>query len=532
MWVREQTFGNKDGSTRTYLHLVESRRVNGKVRQTLIHTLGRRDVLQESGALDKLIASLTRHSQRQWVELEALPLLGRSSREYGPVLVFWRLWEKLGLHHLFQELYRRSPVEFPVEEAVFGMVLNRLLGPDSKLGAYEWLKREVYRPEFEGLELHHLYRALDFLDGYKGLVEEALFLKDRYLFGLDVDLVFFDTTSTYFEGRGPEGLAELGYSRDRRSDRVQVVVGLVMTRDGIPVAHHVFPGNTADITAFRYAVADLRKRFAVRRVVAVADRGVVSEPLLEALDKEEVGYIVGIPLRKWRAADRVLRRAGRYHVVAENLRVKEVWDNGQRYVICHNQEREPEDARRRMEVVAALEAELTRSGLAGLAKQKGYRRYIKVQDGGQAEVNWKMVKRDERYDGKFLLRSNTELSATEIGLAYKDLWRVEHAFRELKTGLEMRPVRHWTASRVRGHFDICFLALVMETTLARLLKENRPEANYAQVLTDLRQVKAALLELSGRPFLLRMELQGQAYDAFQAVGLRPPPRLQPLPQST
>jgi hypothetical protein len=219
-----------------------------------------------------------------------------------------------------------------------------------------WVREQTFRPEFGGLELHHLYRALDFLDGYKGIVEEELFLKDRDLFGLDVDLVFFDTTSTYFEGRGPEGLAELGYSRDRRSDRVQVVVGLVMTRDGMPVAHHVFPGNTADITAFRYAVADLRKRFAVHRVVAVADKGVVSEPLLEALDKEEVGYIVGIPLRKWRAADRVLRRAGRYHVVGENLWLKEVWDNGQRYVICHNQERESEDARRRMEVVAALEA--------------------------------------------------------------------------------------------------------------------------------------------------------------------------------
>lgn len=532
MWVREQTFHNKDGSTRTYLHLVESRRVNGKVRQRLIHTLGRRDVLQASGSLDKLIASLTRHSQRQWVELEALPLLGRSSREYGPVLVFWRLWERLGLHHLFQELYRRSPLEFPVEEAVFGMVLNRLLSPDSKLGAYGWLKREVYRPEFESLELHHLYRALDFLDEHKGMVEEALFLNHRCLFGLDVDLVFFDTTSTYFEGRGPEGLAELGYSRDRRPDRVQVVVGLVMTRDGIPVAHHVFPGNTADSAAFRYAVADLRKRFAVRRVVVVADRGVVSGPLLEALDKEGIGYIVGIPLRKWRAVDRVLRCAGRYQLVAENLRVKEVWEDGQRYVICHNPEREPEDARRRMEIVALLEAELARSGLAGLAKQKGYRRYIKVQDGGKAEVNWKQVKREERYDGRFLLRSNTELSAAEIGLAYKDLWRVEHAFRELKTGLEIRPVRHWTPSRVRGHFAICFLALVMETSLARLLKGNNPEANYTQVLTDLQQVKAALLELSGRPFLLRMELQGQAYHAFQAVGLRPPPRLQQLPQST
>ncbi len=323
-------------------------------------------------------------------------------------------------------------------------------------------------------------------------------------------------------------MAERGFSRDKRPDLMQVIIGLVMSREGIPVAHHVFPGNTADIAVFRYAVADLRKRFAVRRVVIVADRGVVSEPLLKALDREDIGYIVGIPLRKWKVADQVLRRPGRYHEVAENLRVKEVWEDEERYVVCHNPEREQEDAQRRMEIVAGLEAELARSGLAGLAKQKGYRRYIKVHDEGKAEVNWEKVKRDSRYDGKFILRSNTELSAAEIGTAYKELWRVEHAFRELKTGLEMRPVRHWTPSRVRGHFGVCFLALVMESTLARMLKEKRPQANYREVLRDLEQVKAVRVELNNRAFLLRMELPGRAYDAFQAVGLRPPPRLQPL----
>jgi transposase len=501
------------------------------VRQEIISTLGRLDVLQGSGALDRLIASLARHSERRWVESEALPLVGRWSREYGIVLVLWRLWEKLGLHQLLQEFYQKSPVEFPVEEAIFGMVLNRLVDPDSKLGTYDWLREKVFRPEFEGLELHHLYRALDFLEEHIKTVEEALFLKERELFNLDVDLVFFDTTSTYFEGQGSPGLAERGYSRDKRSDLKQVIIGLVMTREGIPVAHHVFPGNTADITVFRYAVADLRRRFTLRQVVIVADRGVVSEPLLEALDKEGMGYIAGIPLKKWKAADRVLRRAGRYHKVAENLRVKEVWDNGQRYVVCHNRERESEDARRRTEIVAALEGMLAQVGLVGLARQNGYRRYLKVRDGGQAEVDWRRVKRDERYDGKFLLRSNTELSAAEIGLAYKELWRVEHAFRELKTGLEIRPVRHWSPSRVRGHFGVCFLALVVESTLARMLREKNLQVSYRKVLKDLEQVKAVRVELDDRAFLLRTELPGRAYDAFQAVGLRPPPRLQSLTTS-
>ena len=531
MWVRTQTFRNKDGSTRTYLHLVRSRRVDGKVRQEIIGTLGRLDILQESGALDKLIASLARHSERRWLEAQALPLVGQWSREYGVVLVFWRLWQHLGLNQLFQQFYRSSPVEFPVEDAIFGMVLNRLVAPDSKLGCYDWLKGAVYWPPFEGLELHHLYRALDFLEEHIKAVEEALFLKDRDLFALDVELVFFDTTSTYFEGRGPEGLAERGYSRDKRSDLMQVIIGLVMSREGIPVAHHVFPGNTADIAVFRYAVADLKKRFGVKRVAIVADRGVVSMPLLDALDKEGIGYIVGIPLRKWKVADKVLRRAGRYQEVAENLRVKEVWEDGQRYIICHNPERESEDARQRMEMVAVLEAELARSGLPGLARQKGYRRYIKVYNEGKAEVNWDKVRQDSRYDGKFVLRSNTELSASEIGTAYKELWRVEHAFRELKTGLEVRPVRHWVPARVLGHFAICFLALVMESALARMLKDRDSKASYRCVIEDVGQMKAVRVELDGHAFILRTELKGKAYNAFQAVGIRPPPRLQPVSTS-
>ena len=187
---------NKDGSTRTYLHLIKSRRVNGKVRQQIIATLGRLDKLKEEGILDKLMASLARHSERRWVETSSLPLVGQWSREYGLPLIFSRLWERLGLYGFLEDIYKSSPVEFPVEEAIFGMVLNRLAEPNSKLGAYDWLKEEVYWPSFDSLELHYLYRALDFLDEHIKAMEEALFLKGRDLFSLDVDLVFLDTTST------------------------------------------------------------------------------------------------------------------------------------------------------------------------------------------------------------------------------------------------------------------------------------------------------------------------------------------------
>ena len=528
MFIRLRTFHNRDGTCRTYVELARSYRKDGKIHQEKLCSLGRLEELQSSGAVDSILRGLARLSERQWVEAEAADLIGQWSREYGPVLVFRRLWDKLGLHALFDELCQRSTVEFPVEESVFGMVLNRLLEPDSKLGAYEWLREKVYCPEAEGVELHHLYRALDFVDEHRERLEEGLFLRGRDLFHLEVDLVFFDTTSTYFEGEGPEGLAGRGYSRDKRPDLMQVMIGLVMTREGIPVAHHVFPGDTADITLFTHAIADLRKRFAVRRVVVVADRGVASEPLLEALDQEGIGYIIGIPLRRWKAAGKALKRAGRYHEVADNLRVKEVWEEGQRYVVCHNPEREVEDSRRRAEIVAMLEEKLKRGGLVGLAKRKGQGRYLEVRDGGEAGIDWKKVKEDERYDGKYVLRSNTEMSAEEIALAYKGLWRVEQGFREMKSGLELRPIRHWTPSRVRGHIMVCFLALVMESTLLKLMREQGTRSSYQAVLKDVEQVKAVKVQLKDKSFLLRTELKGRAYEAFQAVGLRPPPRVQPL----
>ncbi len=286
MYTRVVKGRNKDGSTRYYLQLVHGHRQNGKVRQELICSIGRLDILQASGGLDRLIASLVRHSERCWVEAEAGGLLSWA-KIYGPVLVFRRLWEDLELARQLRLLQAASGVQFSIDEAVFAMVLHRLLDPGSKRATYHWLKT-VYRPEWEALELHQLYRTLDHLVRGKEALEEVLFARNRDLFSLEVDLVLFDTTLVHFEGQGPEGLG----TRARPGnypDCVKVLVGLVMTGDGFPVAHHVFPGNTADINAFRAAIKDLRQRFCIRRVVIVADRGVVSEEIMDELERESEG---------------------------------------------------------------------------------------------------------------------------------------------------------------------------------------------------------------------------------------------------
>jgi len=307
-----------------------------------------------------------------------------------------------------------------------------------------------------------------------------------------------------------------------------------MTGDGFPVAHHVFPGNTADITAFRAALKDLRQRFCIRRVVIVADRGVVSEEIMEELEKEEgeqkqkVEYILGMRLRKNKEVRKeVLSRAGRYHQVADNLWVKEVWVQGHCYVVCYNPEEEVRDQKRREEIVERVREDLKKKGPQAFVMPRGLKRFVKLT-GGELMLKEKAIREEARYDGKWVLRTNTNLPATEVALAYKSLWQVERAFRELKSGLEMRPVYLRTEDHVRGHIVVCCLALVLETALARQLKAQGSSGSYWEVLADLEQMRAVRFEARGKAWLWRTELPGMAYDAFRAVGLRPPPRVHPL----
>lgn len=272
-------------------------------------------------------------------------------------------------------------------EAVYAMVLNRLIDPQSKVGVAEWAAREVYEPRFENLELHHYYRALDFLADYKERIEEALFLAGRDLFNQKVDVVFFDTTSVYLEGEARGELVRYGYSRDHRPDRPQITIGLLMLQDGTPIAHEVLPGNTADVLAFAQAIESLKHRFALGRVIVVADRGTVSEKTLKALKAAGFDYILSMRLRRVKElAETILRRAGRYQVVSENLHVKNVVYEGKRYIICCNPEEAKREALAREEAIKSLTARLKAGGVKILIGNSAYRKYLKLND-NQVEID-------------------------------------------------------------------------------------------------------------------------------------------------
>jgi transposase len=514
--------------------------VNGRTRQELVCTLGRLEVLQAGGGLDRLIAGLAHYSEKQWVQMQAVA--GGWQKIYGPVLVFRRLWEQLGLDTLLTNLQANTAIQFSLDEAVFAMVLHRLLDLGSKRATHQWLET-AYRTQFETLELQHLYRALDRLLSGKEIIEESLFNRNCNLFALNVDLVLFDTTLVHFEGRGPEDLATMARPGNY-PDCVKVLVGLILTGDGFPIAHQVFPGNTADINAFKVAIKNLKQRFNLRRVIIVADRGCVSDNLIAGLENKtpgepQIDYILGMRLRKNKEVKKeVLRRAGRYHEVSDNLELKEIWVGEHRYVVCHNPEEETRDCLEREKIIEHTRRELETKGPKAFIMPRGVRRYVELK-GGELKLKERVIREDARYDGKWVLRTNTELPPEEVALAYKSLWQIEHAFRELKSGLEINPVFLRTEDHVRGHIVVCFLALVLEAALIRQLRkrvisgpypEQEPEVeiSYREILKDLDKVRAEEIKANKKSWLVRTELAGQATLAFQAVGLRPPPRVQPL----
>jgi len=522
MYTRTKTFQNKDGTTRTYLQIVQTRRIGNKVRQKVIANLGRLEELQE-GSLDRLIEGLTRYSLHQWVKLNAGQLAAKRARQWGPAIIFGHLWQELGLEEIINKVTGHHQTDYTL--AAFTMVLNRLCDPRSKRGVDKWVD-QVYSPGLENLRLHHYYRALDYLAEHKDEIEEELFAQIRNLFDLKLDLVFWDTTTTYFEGRG-SAMSEKGYSKDKRPDCQQLVIGVLMTQDGFTVAHQVFPGNMADIDTFRHCMKDVTNRFLIGRVILVADRGMVSRKLLGEIQEAGLSYIVGIRMRKAKAMAEVLSRPGRYQQVAENLKVKEVLYQKERYIICHNPLEAKKDQLCREEMLTSLARKL-KGGPKKLVGNRGFRRFLKIQNKA-ITIDQELVSQEARFDGKYVLKTNTTLTPSEVASSYKSLWQVERAFRELKSNLELRPVYHWNDRRVEGHIMVCFLALVLESALCRRLKEAGSAFSYLDLMDDLSQLQAVEVELVGKRFLARTEMAGDTYEVFKALKIRPPKLIQEIP---
>jgi transposase len=302
-----------------------------------------------------------------------------------------------------------------------------------------------------------------------------------------------------------------------------LVLGVVVDREGRPVSWEVFPGNTADPAAFEAMIGKLRQRFRIGRVVVVADRGMMGKKSLELLDsgKAPYDYILGCRMRKQKEiGEEVLSRAGRFQGVAENLKVKEVVVDDRRYIVCLNEEEARKDEEARLAILDHLREKLA-GGVKSLISNKGYARYLRVTKGSM-QIDEDKVTAEARYDGKYVLRTNTELPAAAVAKTYKSLWRVERAFRETKSTLEVRPIFHHRDDTSIGHIVAGFLALRLEVDLQKRLDEHNVEVSWPTLMRDIGKVQAVKVEMGGQSYLLRTDLEGAAHKAFLAAGVRPP----------
>ena len=547
MFLRTQTTAG-----RTYLLLVENERVEGRIKQRVLLRLGRLDQLQASGQLDSLLASLGRFSTRLAVlgAHERWHSVTTRTRRIGASLIFERLWRESGIAAVLQELLRERRFEFALERAVFMTVLHRLFVSGSDRAAERWMREQAIAG-IEDLSLHHLYRTMGFLGEplapaaedascfelrtRKDLIEEALFTRRRDLFS-DVELVFFDTTSIYFEGEGGESLGQRGHSKDHRPDLKQMVVGMVLDNAGNPLCSTMWPGNTTDVTSLAPVVKRLQEHFGIQRVCIVADRGMISAATIAEIEARGWLYILGVRMRRTKEArEEVLARAGRYQEVylkseqakaASPLAVKEVWVEERRYIVCRNEDQATKDAADRLAIVAAL-VEALKRGDKSLIGNNGFRRFV-TGSGARWRVDADKVAEEARYDGKWILRTNTDLSAREVALKYKQLWTVEAIFRTMKSQLDTRPIFHKTDDTIRGHVFCSFLALVLRKALQdRLEAKGHGGLEWQNILDDLDGLQEIEMTVGDKPYRLRTETKGTLSAVFSACGVALPPTLQP-----
>lgn len=524
VFVREASSKRADGSTVRYLQLVESVWDREKARSVhrVVHNFGRRDELDVEG-VRRLVKSLSRYLPEgapgeRGVEDGRRVL---ATRPLGTAHLVEGLWRSLGLDGFFRAALKRRGLLERYERALLAMVVNRAIDPRSKLGTYEWLRAgAVHFEAAEVLELQDFYRALDVVVAVKGAIEERCWSRTCDLFGVQVDLVFYDTTSSYFEIDDGDELRRRGKSKDHRGDLPQIVVGVAVNEDALPLRHWVHRGNTADVSTVKSAIKDL-DGLGLRRVVFVGDRAMGSRENLAHLREAKIPYLIGAKLREGAKIAKVLARAGRYHEVLDNLDVKEVVLGEERFVVCRNEEAAERERAVRERILRQIEQDLRHPKTAKKALAHRIKSRYVVRRGGKLVVDRAKARREERLDGKsIVLVGDPSLSAEEAALGYRSRWRVESAIRHMKGLVELRPIHHRTEERIRAHVAVCVLSYFLQR-----LVEIRTKVTWPRVRDELQQLAAVTWSDGAATVVQTSEPTATATRLLAALGLEPPARL-------
>lgn len=540
MFVREKTVNGY-----TYLYLVENVRENGRAKQRIIRNLGRKEAVLAAGDLDRLLASIGRFSERAMVlnAIEANPAQVHARRIGGPLL-FGRLWQRLGIDAVLEEVLEGRQFGFAVERAVFVAALHRLFVSGSDRACLDWMESYAIDGS-QDLALHHFYRAMAWLgeeieekaEGalaprcVKDVIEEKLFDRRRDLF-TDLSLVFMDTTSLSFYGAGGDTLGRRGHSKDHRPELAQMILAVVIDAQGRPICTEMVPGNTADVKVLMPIVTRLRTRFGITRSCVVADRGMISADTIAALEELGMEYILGARERTSSVVRDVVladtapmvplvleRQAGETQLWVKKVRVGKGADV-QRYVVTLNEAEARKDKADRQAIIDGLQVQL-KKGDKALVGNSAYRRYLKAS-GKTFEIDMGKLADEARYDGISVLRTNARITPLQAVIRYRDLLQVEALFRVAKASFDTRPIFHQSDAAIRGHVFVSFLALTLAKELTRLCQEKGLQPEWQPLLNDLDRLQEATIEKDGKSITVRTPTAGMVGSVFQATGVALP----------
>jgi transposase len=569
MYLRTTQRRNRDGSVIRYVQLAHNRRVDGVTQAQVLLNLGREDQLDRDG-LRRLVASINRYlgepdaglPPADAAQLAGEGLIVAGSRPVGTVHLLDGLWQALGVDAALRKVLGPRRFTTDVERVLFALVANRAIDPMSKLSAAEWASNDVAIGGLGTMDEDQAYRAMDLLveADAQAEVQEAVFFAVANLLNLEVDLLFFDTTSTYFERdteeTGEDAFRLYGHSKDHRPDLPQIVIGLAVTKEGIPVRVWCWPGNTSDQTILPDVKDDIRG-WRLGRIITVVDRGFSSADNLAYLRRGGGHYIAGMRMREHNPlVEQVLSRQGRYQQVKDNLRVKEVSieSTDVRYIICHNPEQAERDRTAREDAITRLETELARIKTArerdrankktstntkrkaeaahtkaecALRDHPSLGRWLRQQASGRLAIDQAKIKAEERLDGKYLIAtSDPHISAEDAALGYKNLLEAERGFRDLKSSLLLRPVFHRLEHRIRAHVLLCWLALLL-TRVA----ERRIHMTWRRIATELGRVHAVTLTGTAGTAVHTTPLTTTQTGILRDCQVTPPPRITVLDPS-
>lgn len=540
MYLREVVSSRKRGPDTRYLQLVEGERdAQGRVQTRILHSFGRTDQL-DIEQIRRLVEQLSRYLDPA-ASPAASGLEVTRTWTFGGTHLLDSLWRELRLDEFFFHALEARSFAQPVERALFALVAHRALAPASKLACSRWAGASAWIPGLEGggaeLDVQHLYRAMDFLHGAMPELQEHLYFQVTDLLSADVSVLFYDTTSVsfYLDEADPEGeLRRHGHSKKKRPDLPQIVVGLAINRDGIPVRHWIYPGNRIDVTTVEEVTRDLLG-LRPRRFLFVGDRGMVSQANLDFLESRRLGYLLGCPIRNDPALEaHMLSLRGRYSPVCEGLGVKEtrITDGGRtlRYLLCRSEARAEHDARTRATVLERLKAKLAKQKKGkgadetrdkhSLLSTPGYARYLVQDADGKLRIDPARVSAAARHDGKYVLMTNElGLPAEELVLGYRDLWRAERAFRSMKSILDLEPVQHRTPERITAHVHVCVLAYLLVR-----VAENRARIGWEAIREQVERITLSELTTGRASVLQTKSLTSAERDLLNCCRVPLPPK--------